>query len=340
MNERATNPPKIDDFVCSHFDQLGRDDEIGCRDHDRALWDKQSATLHAIVDADVAASCVFSEPDVCDEILGHIGAFKKFQLGHSTVPLRSAKDYQNTSAHNSTQDSLSNTNFRSCNAFGHFYSIRVAIAEPLRRVVKLRSGGHALTANRSNARQRNNQHAFHFQHSVTRRAPINTGTSVDKLRFTDVGHKIFGAAVAIDHFGVMRFLERGHASSPEMNAADDRGKSSTALVHALSGALKRNHNNSNTAKTTASTIPTAIARIIASLSDIQRSPRRNQSAKKYSIISTTIAPMHHHIGNSFASSSRSSRSNLPRLRFAASTALAAISVARDSRTNADHRGFA
>jgi len=92
-------------------------------------------------------------------------------------------------------------------------------------------------------------------------------------------------------------LNRFRAAPMAFNskALEGRGIPSRASVHALSGALKRNHNNPNTAKTTASKIPTAIAAIIASLSDIRNSfgfaPLRIHSLKSHlrSVVAASVA---------------------------------------------------
>ena len=104
-------------------------------------------------------------------------------------------------------------------------------------------------------------------------------------------------------------------------AAEGRGIPSAALVHHGEG-HRRNHINSNHAKTNASTIPAAIASIIAALSDTQRSPRKNHLNPKYVSAISIAAPIHHHMRTAFGFVLQSSHSDSQSRRSAAATACA------------------
>ena len=131
-------------------------------------------------------------------------------------------------------------------------------------------------------------------------------------------------------------IESPFAKASNMNAASNRGKSLTALGIAPGaqcnqfGPIFRPH---QTVQANANSASTAKANLI------QRNPRRNQSAKKYSAINPTIAaPIIHHMRTAFGFALPRNHSNSSRLRSVVAATCASNSLARPTLAGADRAG--
>lgn len=132
-------------------------------------------------------------------------------------------------------------------------------------------------------------------------------------------------------------IESPFAKASNMNAASNRGKSLTALGIAPGaqcnqfGPIFRPH---QTVQANANSASTAKANLI------QRSPRKNQSAKKYSAINPTIAApiTHHHMRTAFGFALPRNHSKSSRLRSVVAATCASNSLARPSFAGADRAG--
>ncbi len=102
MRERARHLLYVENLVRGVFNAPCGDDEVHGGNYYRALRNEKSAAPLAIVDPHVAASGVFGQSHVGDEVLRHVNAFKQFQFRHDVSPTI-ALGYQITTLRNSAR---------------------------------------------------------------------------------------------------------------------------------------------------------------------------------------------------------------------------------------------